>query len=129
MDGPLRVFVAAATADDRRRLRDAARRAGWQLVDHLDDAEVVLGPAGEWPAAAASDRSDDAGPLVEALTPREREVLDLLADGVGNREIAQTLGISEHTVKFHVSSIYTKLNVTNRAEAVSAGLRGGWIAL
>jgi len=39
------------------------------------------------------------------------------------------LGISEHTVKFHVSSIYAKLNVTNRTEAVRAGLRGGWIAL
>jgi len=123
------VFVAAATADDRRRLRDAARRAGWQLVDHLDDAEVVLGPAGEWPAAAASDRSDDAGPLVEALTPREREVLDLLADGVGNREIAQTLGISEHTVKFHLGAIFGKLGASTRTEAVRRGLRLGLIDL
>jgi DNA-binding CsgD family transcriptional regulator len=40
-----------------------------------------------------------------------------------------TLGISEHTVKFHVSSIYAKLNVTNRTEAVREGLRGGWVAL
>jgi len=63
------------------------------------------------------------------LTERESEVLGLLAKGLANKQIAAVLGISEHTVKFHVSSIYTKLNVTNRTEAVRAGLRGGWIAL
>jgi DNA-binding NarL/FixJ family response regulator len=63
------------------------------------------------------------------LTDRESEVLGLLAKGLANKQIAVALGISEHTVKFHVSSIYTKLNVTNRTEAVRAGLRGGWIAL
>ena len=63
------------------------------------------------------------------LTERESEVLDLLAKGLANKQIAVSLGISEHTVKFHVSSIYTKLNVTNRTEAVREGLRGGWIAL
>lgn len=63
------------------------------------------------------------------LTERETEVLGLLARGLANKQIAAALGISEHTVKFHVSSIYAKLNVTNRAEAVGAGLRGGWIAL
>ena len=65
------------------------------------------------------------GPLSE----RETEVLGLLAKGLANKQIAAALGISEHTVKFHVSSIYQKLNVTNRTEAVRAGLRGGWIAL
>jgi len=63
------------------------------------------------------------------LTDRESEVIGLLAKGLANKQIAVALGISEHTVKFHVSSIYTKLNVTNRTEAVRAGLRGGWIAL
>ncbi len=63
------------------------------------------------------------------LTERELEVLGLLAKGLANKQIAVALGISEHTVKFHVSSIYTKLNVTNRTEAVRAGLRGGWVAL
>jgi DNA-binding NarL/FixJ family response regulator len=63
------------------------------------------------------------------LTDRELEVLGLLSKGLANKQIAVALGISEHTVKFHVSSIYTKLNVTNRTEAVRAGLRGGWIAL
>ncbi len=63
------------------------------------------------------------------LTEREAEVLGLLSKGLANKQIAATLGISEHTVKFHVSSIYAKLNVTNRTEAVREGLRGGWIAL
>ena len=63
------------------------------------------------------------------LTDRESEVLGLLAKGLANKQIAVALGISEHTVKFHVSSIYAKLNVTNRTEAVGEGLRGGWIAL
>jgi DNA-binding NarL/FixJ family response regulator len=63
------------------------------------------------------------------LTERESEVLGILAKGLANKQIAAALGISEHTVKFHVSSIYTKLNVTNRTEAVREGLRGGWIAL
>jgi DNA-binding CsgD family transcriptional regulator len=71
------------------------------------------------------DEPAESGPLTE----RENEVLGLLARGMSNKQIAAMLGISEHTVKFHVSSIYTKLNVTNRAEAVREGLRGGWIAL
>ena len=73
----------------------------------------------------SDDEPLERGPLTE----RESEVLGLLAKGLANKQIAVSLGISEHTVKFHVSSIYTKLNVTNRAEAVREGLRGGWIAL
>ena len=64
-----------------------------------------------------------------SLTERESEVLALLAKGLANKQIAVSLGISEHTVKFHVSSIYTKLNVTNRTQAVREGLRNGWIVL
>jgi len=74
-------------------------------------------------------RSEEETIAASPLTDRETEVLTLLSQGLANKQIASTLGISEHTVKFHVSSIYTKLNVTNRTEAVRAGLRGGWIAL
>jgi len=63
------------------------------------------------------------------LTEREVEVLGLLSRGLANKQIAVQLGISEHTVKFHVSSIYARLNVSNRTEAVREGLRNGWIAL
>lgn len=65
----------------------------------------------------------------EPLTERESEVLQLLSQGLANKQIAIALGISEHTVKFHVSSIYTKLSATNRAEAVRRGVQSGLVAL
>jgi two-component system, NarL family, response regulator YdfI len=65
----------------------------------------------------------------EALTPREMEVLQQLALGLTNKQIALALAISEHTVKYHISSIYSKLGVMNRAEAVHSGIRHGWIEL
>ena len=67
--------------------------------------------------------------LAESLTAREREVLELLGRGLSNKMIARALQISEHTVKFHVSSIYTKLGASSRAEAVSLGARHGLISL
>jgi DNA-binding NarL/FixJ family response regulator len=67
--------------------------------------------------------------LSEPLTMREREVLTLLGRGLSNRLIAGELHISEHTVKFHISSLYAKLGVNNRAEAVSQGARRGLISL
>ncbi len=63
------------------------------------------------------------------LTPREGEVLDLLSRGLPNKLIAQQLGISEPTAKFHVSAIYAKLGVASRAEAVSKAARAGLITL
>ncbi len=70
-------------------------------------------------------RADD--PLVELLTARELDVLVLVADGLSNRDIAGRLGISEHTVKFHLASIFGKLGVSTRTEAVQRGLRLGVI--
>ena len=67
--------------------------------------------------------------LPEPLTPREREVLHLLASGLGNKEIGVKLQISEHTAKFHVASILGKLGASTRAEAVSLGMRHGLILL
>jgi DNA-binding NarL/FixJ family response regulator len=65
----------------------------------------------------------------EALTPREAEILELLGRGLSNKLIAHELHISEHTVKFHISSLYAKLGVANRAGAVSQGARRGLIPL
>jgi DNA-binding NarL/FixJ family response regulator len=64
-----------------------------------------------------------------ALTPRERMVLEQLARGLGNKQIAAALGISERTVKFHVSSVFTKLEATNRTEAVTRAVQAGLISL
>ncbi|HKJ27257.1 MAG TPA: response regulator transcription factor, partial [Anaerolineales bacterium] len=63
------------------------------------------------------------------LTPRELEVLTLLTEGLSNKQVSYQLGISEHTVKFHVTSIYSKLGVSNRAEAVRLGIQYGLIML
>ena len=68
-------------------------------------------------------------PLIEALTPREIEVLGMMVEGWGNKEISTRLGISEHTVKFHVASIMGKLNASSRTEAVTSGIRHGLIML
>ena len=67
--------------------------------------------------------------LMEPLTAREREVLGLLGRGLSNKMIARDLRISEHTVKFHVSSIYAKLGAASRTEAVGLGARLGLISL
>jgi two-component system, NarL family, response regulator YdfI len=68
-------------------------------------------------------------PLTETLTQRERQVLDMMAEGFGNKEIAWHLQISEHTIKFHVSSILAKLGASSRTEAVTQGLRRGLILM
>ena len=78
--------------------------------------------------SAASHRAVSP-PLVEALTPREIEVLGMMVEGWGNKKISTRLGISEHTVKFHVASIMGKLNASSRTEAVTSGIRHGLIML
>jgi DNA-binding NarL/FixJ family response regulator len=77
--------------------------------------------------AASEDREEESEYLQEPLTSRETEVLALLAEGAGNKEIATRLNISEHTAKFHVSSILSKLGATTRTEAVTRGYRLGLI--
>ena len=77
--------------------------------------------------ALAPQSPDDE--LLEQLTSRENEVLRLLADGLGNKEIAVKLSISEHTIKFHIHSILGKLGAASRTEAVTRGLRRGIIEL
>ena len=81
--------------------------------------------AGLAPALFEGDAGDGRG----TLTPREREILTLLGEGLVNKEIAGRLGVSEHTVKTHLAAIYDKLDAANRAEAVATGLRRGLIML
>ncbi len=70
-----------------------------------------------------------AGDAQATLTARERDVLDLLARGLSNKRIAAALSLAENTVKFHVASILSKLNATTRTQAVTIGVRRGWIML
>lgn len=104
-----------------------------QLVAALHAAAaglVVMQPAlGAAIAPAPMAGSRPLTELVEPLTRREREVLQMLAGGLGNKTIAARLAISEHTVKFHVASIFGKLGAVSRTEAVSLGIRRGLVLL
>jgi ATP/maltotriose-dependent transcriptional regulator MalT len=119
---PLRVFVNGSASDEldalRRRLSADPNIA---LVERAGQAEAVI----SLPRRSA-DRDDG---LIEALTTREHEVLALVSDGLSNREIAHALAISEHTVKFHLASIFGKLGVSTRTEAVQRGVRLGVIEI
>lgn len=100
----------------------AAAAAGL-VVLHPDAAYSLLPLVPQAPARGFPSPAD------QALTPREIEVLGMLAEGLGNKTVARRLGISEHTVKFHVGSILTKLNASSRTEAVTLGARRGLIML
>lgn len=99
---------------------NAARQMGY------DPAAVEL-PAARGLLAAGEQREQDIP--AERLTEREVDVLREMARGLTNKQIAYVLKISEHTVKYHVSSIYGKLGAANRTEAVRIGARRGWIPL
>jgi NarL family two-component system response regulator YdfI len=86
-----------------------------------DDLDLLL------PIAHGGGREHE--PPLEALSAREVEVLALMSEGLANKNIADRLGISEHTVKFHVSSILSKLGASSRTEAVTVGLRDGLLLL
>jgi DNA-binding NarL/FixJ family response regulator len=106
-DGALSIV---GEAEDLRQARAAGPEADALLV-----------------APAAGDLADD--PQVEALTPREIVVLELLAEGLSNKGIALRLGISDQTVKFHVASISGKLGAHTRTGAVRLAVRRGLITL
>ena len=106
-DSDLPSVVVAAPPALRARVRAALDAAGIIAV-FADEEEELPG---------------------EQMTRRERDVLALLGDGLGNRAIAERLGISDHTVKFHLASIYGKLHATTRGEAVRRAFRRGMITL
>ena len=115
------VLPRRATAEEI--LQAVLAAAAGLVVLHPDAIDLLL-PV----LSSVTQPVDEANP-VQALTPREIEVLGMLAEGLGNKAIARRLSISEHTVKFHVSSIFTKLNARSRTEAVTLGARQGLIML
>lgn len=98
----------------------AAIRAAVQGLVVLDESFV---------STLLRDAPPPAPDLVESLTPREAEVLQLLSQGLPNKGIAQRLGISDHTVKFHVNAILGKLGVQSRGEAIVQAVRLGLVTL
>lgn len=104
-----------------------------QLVAALQAAAAgfaILLPADVGAAlTAAASASQPLAELPEPLTRREREVLQMLAAGLANKEIAARLNISDHTAKFHVAAILGKLGAATRTEAVALGIRRGLVLL
>ncbi len=118
--GVFAVFPHDVSADE---LHGAVQSAGAGLVTLTRENYAALGVGARVTRTSASARD------VEALTPREREILGMLADGLANKEIAVRLNISSHTVKSHVQSLFGKLGADTRAEAVAVGMRRGLILL
>jgi two-component system, NarL family, response regulator YdfI len=116
----VRAVLPREVSPEQLRAALEAAAAGLVVV-HPSEVSAVL-PA---PAALSSPVRE----LPEPLTPREREVLQMISAGLGNKEIAGRLSISEHTVKFHVASILGKLGASTRTEAVSIGIRHGLVLL
>jgi DNA-binding NarL/FixJ family response regulator len=113
------VLPRDVTPEQVRAALEAA--AAGLVVVHPSEVNAGL----QAPAAVSSPARE----LPEPLTPREREVLQMISAGLGNKEIAGRLSISEHTVKFHVASILGKLGASTRTEAVSIGIRHGLVLL
>jgi DNA-binding NarL/FixJ family response regulator len=113
--------------------RDASREDIQLALQAAEAGLVLLHPtsaSGLIQESSLRDTSGDATEeLAEELTARESEVLRLVSLGLGNKEVAGRLAISEHTVKFHISSILGKLHAGSRTEAVSLGIRRGLISI
>jgi DNA-binding CsgD family transcriptional regulator len=106
-------FAGLLPADATAQQIDAALRA-------VAAGLTVRGPSSRNRSFGAS--TEELGPV---LTPREVEVLQALSDGLSNKAAARRLGISPHTVKFHIEALFRKLDAGSRAEAVAKGLKRG----
>jgi NarL family two-component system response regulator YdfI len=104
---------------DELQLAVAAAEAGLVLLHPISASNLI----------ARDLRSSLPAAALEPLTARECQVLRLMSEGLGNKEIAARLEISEHTAKFHISSILGKLGAASRTEAVSTGIRNGLIPI
>lgn len=116
----VRAILPAAVSADQLAAALEAALSGLFIV-HPAELSAML--------PASTTASSTVAELAEPLTPREREVLQMLASGLVNKEIASKLSISDHTVKFHVASILGKFGASTRTEAVSIGIRRGLVLL
>ena len=128
---PLLLSIAVADAALHDRLASLLSEVpGLRIVPAGEPADATVGDAKAdgvtTDGARIGSRVPEGSP---ELTPRELEVLDILAEGASNREIAERLGISVHTAKFHVGSILDKLDSSGRTDAVAYALRVGVLRL
>lgn len=118
----IRIFLQSEETLSQSLLSAFKRSGEFELVTDEHAADVVLIVKNKSPGAPAGANSFP-------LTAREMEILRLIADGEGNKSIAYLLQISEHTVKFHISSIFQKLHVFSRTEAIKVGIQQGLISI
>ena len=134
----MNVVVVARDPSRRRTLIQRVEEVGWTVradvpaeadltPEDLDGVAVLIVDAGD--AHPTLLRAEPSSDLVDPLTSREREVLEQMAAGLSNRQIAAALDISEHTVKFHVSAVLGKLGVSSRAAAIRHAMRQGLVTL
>jgi DNA-binding NarL/FixJ family response regulator len=112
----------------RQRLR-VALPDGLEVVAEAASVGAARALGAEADAYLLAAGRDSEPPLVEPLTPRETQILALLADGLSNKAIAGRLGVSDETVKFHLTSVFGKLGAANRTGAVRQALRRGLVPL
>ena len=133
-----RIAIVAASEELRARLAAALAAdptfeivaVGATTADVAATADVVVVARDADDASPrASDETHDVAHGDVTLTTREREILALLADGLGNKQIAARLGISTNTVKTHLELLFDKIGVSSRAEAVATGVRRGLLLL
>jgi DNA-binding NarL/FixJ family response regulator len=124
----VRAGLEAALEADRFEVVGACDMAGSAAMLEFTVADAVMMDTVSFEAFPSAERLAETLPSA-ALTPREIEVLRLMADGASNKIIAHKLGISDHTVKFHVTSILSKMNAGTRTEAVTLGVRMGQVYL
>jgi DNA-binding NarL/FixJ family response regulator len=126
-------LIVIGSPRQRRDLREQLETSGPDVVGEFaslaDARDAHIGADAFLLTAGMSSPDLDDVPDVETLTPREIQVLELVAEGFANKAIAARLGISDQTVKFHVTSITGKLGAVNRTDAVRRALRRGLITL
>lgn len=132
-----RIAIVAASEELRTTLAAVlGADAAFEVVT-VSASVADVGPSAD--VILVARNADDAASIVRAtradtmggtvLTNREREILELLADGLGNKQIAARLGISRNTVKTHLEVLFEKLGVSSRAEAVATGVKRGMLLL
>jgi len=129
----MRVILVGSEADVGR-LRTGMSGTAIEIIGEartLAEARAIARNADAFLIARSKPFEDqqENSPFEESLTPREIQILELLAEGLSNRSIAARLGISDQTVKFHLAIVFDKLGAANRTDAVRRGVRRGIIAL
>ena len=134
----MRIVLAGPQAG-RDRLRRQLLDAGFDIVaetdarpspaDGVPAADAIVEATSGGHASVLRNRALAGDAAIEALTAREQEVLAHVAQGMSNKAIAEALGISDQTVKFHVAAIIGKLGASNRTDAVRRAIRRGLVVI